>query len=345
MGAYSRWPIRGRSGTGPRQKNMSTPTLSVVVPAFNAAGHLGACLASVFAGGRDDIEVIVVDDGSTDASMAVLEPLCRADPRVRVVQHPGRANRGVSASRNLGLHAATGRWVWFVDADDLLEPGAIARVVEAALQTDADVVTFNAVESGAGLPDRLLYNMPKPATVMSGEQWVGHWSRHDECRQFIWLRVCRRAYLSERKLQFAEGLLHEDIPWATEVDLGAARVIYLDRILYRWMRNPESQSRVGDDASLMKRALSLVEIVFLLREVYARHPVAAATRHALQSELVGQGMQIAQLRKSIADPGLRGELDRRLADTAFWKKMWPDAVTFRRKRHVALQWLGGWLRL
>ena len=104
---------------------MTAPLFSIVVPIFNRAHTLRRCLASIFAQSFHDYEVIAVDDGSTDDSLARLRAM--ADERLRVLVHA--ANRGVCPARNTGIAAARGRWLVFLDSDDeLAGPEALARM-------------------------------------------------------------------------------------------------------------------------------------------------------------------------------------------------------------------------
>ena len=95
---------------------------SVIIPAYNAQDVLEPCVASVLSQEGVEVEIVVVDDGSRDDTLAVAERLAAQDCRVRVVSKP---NGGVSSSRNAGLDVATGEAVLFVDADDALVPGAL----------------------------------------------------------------------------------------------------------------------------------------------------------------------------------------------------------------------------
>jgi len=103
--------------------------VSAVVPAYNAEATLAETLRSVAAQTWPALEIIVVDDGSTDGTAAIAEALARTDPRLRLIR---TANRGVSAARNEGISAARGRWVAPVDADDLWHPTKIEKQMEAA---------------------------------------------------------------------------------------------------------------------------------------------------------------------------------------------------------------------
>jgi glycosyltransferase involved in cell wall biosynthesis len=108
--------------------------ITVVIPCFNAAETVAAAIESACAQNRADDEIIVVDDGSTDGSFAVAR---RFEPQVRVVTGP---NRGASAARNRGVAETSGEWVVFLDADDLLLPGTVAKRLDAATASGAEIV-------------------------------------------------------------------------------------------------------------------------------------------------------------------------------------------------------------
>ena len=108
---------------------MIAPRVSVIVPAYNAASTIEATLASVLAQSYTDIEIIVVDDGSTDGTGAILDDLVAREPRIRVLHQP---NAGVARARNAALAVATGEWIATIDADDIWHPDKIARQTEVA---------------------------------------------------------------------------------------------------------------------------------------------------------------------------------------------------------------------
>jgi hypothetical protein len=112
----------------------AVPAVSVVIPLYNKAGYIGATLASVLAQTFGDLEVIVVDDGSTDGGDAIVA--AQSDPRVRLVR---QANEGAAAARNAALGAARGRWVAFLDADDTWRREKLARQL-AVLGREPDLV-------------------------------------------------------------------------------------------------------------------------------------------------------------------------------------------------------------
>ena len=112
----------------PRQKGLQMPLVSIVTPVYNAARWLEETLASVRAQTLTDWEHLLVDDGSTDGSPAIAEAAAREDPRIRVLRAGSKA--GPAAARNLAIQAARGRFIAFLDADDLWLPEKLSRSVD-----------------------------------------------------------------------------------------------------------------------------------------------------------------------------------------------------------------------
>ena len=128
--------------TIPSNMNAEAPLVSVVVIFFNAERFLNDAVASVFAQTYDRWELLLVDDGSTDAGRQIAERFAREHPdKVRYLDHPGHENRGMSASRNLGIRAARGDFIAFLDADDVWLPGKLrAQLALAAAYPEAGMI-------------------------------------------------------------------------------------------------------------------------------------------------------------------------------------------------------------
>lgn len=110
--------------------------VSVIVPVYNVAEYVDSCLKSLLGQTYKDIEIVVVDDGSTDNTPEVCSEMSRRDPRIRVINQP---NRGVSAARNKGVSEARGEYVCFVDGDDIAHPKMVERLVRSLKSAHADV--------------------------------------------------------------------------------------------------------------------------------------------------------------------------------------------------------------
>lgn len=114
------------------------PQISVIVPCYNADRYLNVCLESLHAQREPEIEMICIDDGSTDATGAMLDAFANRDDRARVLHVP---NAGVSAARNLGIARARGHYIAFVDADDALEEGGLLMLYRAAVRSGAQITS------------------------------------------------------------------------------------------------------------------------------------------------------------------------------------------------------------
>ncbi|KGN29035.1 hypothetical protein N798_15595 [Knoellia flava TL1] len=118
------------------------PVVSVIIPVFQAEAYLDECVRSVVEQSHHALDIILVDDGSTDGSPRLCDAWALRDARVRVIHQP---NEGLSVARNSGLRLATGDFVTFVDADDLVAPDYVAELMEVARSTGADLVLANLV--------------------------------------------------------------------------------------------------------------------------------------------------------------------------------------------------------
>lgn len=124
---------------------MSCPSIkvSVVVPVYNAEKYLRQAILSISRQTLREIEILCVDDGSTDSSVDILNELAKEDKRIKVLHNP-RKGAGAALARNFGLEHASGEYLSILDADDWFEPEMLARSYQRAKETDADVVMFDA---------------------------------------------------------------------------------------------------------------------------------------------------------------------------------------------------------
>ena len=126
------------------------PEISVIIPVYNKRKYIETTLRSVLEQSFRDLEVIAVNDGSTDESLVVLNQMAEVDQRVRVIDIP---NGGVSNARNVGLACARGQWIQFLDADDLLEPEYFSKVMDFLKENPVDILFsgFTMVDSNMNL--------------------------------------------------------------------------------------------------------------------------------------------------------------------------------------------------
>ena len=135
---------------------MTKPLVSIILPVYNAQNHIARCLDSICAQTWQNLEIIVLNDGSKDQSLPVCQEYRSRDQRILLVD---KANSGVSDTRNLGLKLASGEYVQFVDSDDYIDPDFTQNLVTAAQEHHADLVIAPykmVIPAGASKPEQVL---------------------------------------------------------------------------------------------------------------------------------------------------------------------------------------------
>jgi len=200
------------------------PLVSVVIPVFNIEAHLEQCLDSVVGQTLKDIEIICVDDGSTDSSPQILERYAQRDSRVRIIT---QANAGPGAARNTGLAKATGTYLIFLDSDDWFEPDFLERMVKRAEETDADVTICRAVEFDTQTGQELSSEWMLKSQYLPGETFSPH-EIADHIFQFAygmpWDKFYRASYIKTEQLTFPPLQNSEDLAFVFPSILSAERI-------------------------------------------------------------------------------------------------------------------------
>ncbi len=312
------------------------PRLSIVTPAFNAGKFLPTLMASMTAvTERDDVEWILVDDGSTDNTAALFAELATTHPNCRLVQ---QSNGGVAAARNRGFDESRGEYVWFVDADDEVVANAFAAL-DVAAHDGSDLIAFQATRVVADEPDAKIFRCQKPINVVSGEVWVSLLIAQKEWRHFLWQYWYRRQFLIDRQIRFASGIVHEDIGVVTAAALHAANVRYVDQVAYRYRVNPESLSSSRDGKRLMTRIESYFAVIEQLRDINRQARVPPATRRQLRGEVVGQALQVFEVAKQLDDRIARHYVIDECRRRRFAQSLFADVTNFKRFRQALTMWL------
>lgn len=224
---------------------ITTRTISILIPAYNAQRELGATLGSVLQQMQAWHELVVVDDGSTDGTAALVEQARLANPAAAVTL-VRQANQGVAASRNRLLAEATGQYVLFVDADDLLLPGTLGALdaIIAQHQPDAIACDFNFWHPlNMRKTRRVSLGYPADTLLREREQILRTYfaDRHT----YLWAYVMRRAlYASQPQPVFPAGRVYEDLSVLGRLLAGCASVYRLARpaIDYRQSANSITRS-------------------------------------------------------------------------------------------------------
>lgn len=213
------------------------PKISIVVPIFNTGKYLTECLDSIYKQSIKELEIICIDDGSTDDTPKILERYSKADPRIRILT---QKNQGVSVARNLGIATATGEYIQFLDSDDMLEPWALEYAVQQMTEKKLDVFYFDAqaiFESAQLEEEKRVYKTYYHRengyqNVQTGCQLFTTLTKDGAFRPNGNLQMIRRNFLLQCKVRYIPGIVQEDNAFTAEVMLHAQRVCHENKPLY-----------------------------------------------------------------------------------------------------------------
>ncbi|KHL19278.1 CDP-glycerol glycerophosphotransferase [Mumia flava] len=256
-------PLRARL-----RPHVRTPVLSVIIPVYNVEDYLAECLDSVLSQSLENLEVIVVDDGSTDDSPAVIERYAHADHRVHAYR---QENAGQGAARNLGVEHARGEFITFLDADDIIPPGSYAAMVRGLQASGSD------------------FSLGNVQRIQNGRRSKAPWNLaiHDRDRIGITIddypdilqdviacnRMLRRDFWVEQVGGFRGGIAYEDHVPMVQAFTRATRFDILKRVTYLW-RIRENQTSTGQQKHMLQNLKDRVEVKAEAQEVLGREASA-----------------------------------------------------------------------
>ena len=285
---------------------MNQPLVSIILPVYNAQNHLARCVGSICAQTYQNIEIIILNDGSKDQSLPVCEEFRQKDPRILLVD---KANSGVSDTRNLGLKLASGKYVEFVDSDDYLDPDFTERLVTAAEENEADFVIAPykmVIPAGASKPEQVLDKIQDELGVMSV-------ARPPEVREYgflpagvydkdtfalrlmdkpasyfysvLWNKLYRRDILTGNDIQFvSEMRWAEDLVFNLRYIQYAERFVAIDKPGYYYVQNPQSICHTQINAATIVQ--NKLQVFRYYKDLYTRLGIYEEVRPQLYKFLV-----------------------------------------------------------
>lgn len=237
------------------------PLVSIIVPVYNVEDYLSACLESIQTQDCHNIEIIIVNDGSTDNSGIICDKVAAADDRIRVIH---QKNGGLSAARNAGIDRATGDYIVFVDSDDLMHPSYISVLLSELSESGCklamcDMQRFHDAPEIANIPETLFKE------ILSSRQTIQRFLQGE------WWSAPAKIYKSElfESIRFPVGRNNEDYAILTRIFEQCEKVVYLRTPLYFY------RCRVGSITRCTLNDHSFDEIdncVDVLEYIAQRHP-------------------------------------------------------------------------
>ncbi len=228
---------------------------SVIVPVYNVDSYIRECVESIIGQKFPSVEIILIDDGSTDESARICDEYAESCKIIRVIH---KTKGGLSEARNAGLSKAKGEYVLFVDGDDYIEPDSLAALQDAITKSNnPDVLITRLKQVYANSPAEYMdVNMPVELTQKSDIiEWVFKKSQNTWPAQRY---IVKRSLITRHNLKFAAGRFHEDIDWTSKLFLLAGTFMFSACYWYnhRMLRPCSITNSPGG-----KRTLDVIELV------------------------------------------------------------------------------------
>lgn len=280
------------------------PEISIIVPIYNVEDYLGRCLKSLLEQTFHNIEIITVNDGSTDTSLSILMEYAHKDGRIKIIDQP---NEGVSAARNAGIKAANGNFIGFVDPDDWVDKEMYESLLSAATDNSADVVMCSYVrefgthskEKDFNVPERLVYvNDDVKLKIM--RRLVG--PINEEMRNpelldswgTVWSKLYRADLLKDNEIRFTNLSTigtNEDSLFNIQALYYVRRFIFLNKPFYHYWRSNNASVTSGYKPNLMEQWFNLYEIIEgFLKEKKLQEPFFIALNNRRCMNIMGLGL-------------------------------------------------------
>lgn len=224
------------------------PLISIIIPVYNVKDFVGKCLDSIARQKYKNLDIVIVDDGSTDGSGKICDEFVKKEKRARVFH---KKNGGLSDARNFGINKAKGDIIAFVDSDDFVSEKFVSVMYKEMLENDADIVVCG-------------YNLMKPKKeILSGKDAVVKLLIQQENIDIVaWNKLYRKSLFVDNDIWFPEGKKHEDVLTTYKVLAGAEKVVYVNETLYCYVDRKDSIMKTGKtEARLATRELAAKEAV------------------------------------------------------------------------------------
>jgi len=219
--------------------------ITVIVPIYNSAAYLDRCLKTVLNQTHTELEIILVNDGSTDSSPELCDRYAESDSRVRVIH---QENKGLSGARNAALEIAAGDYIGFVDSDDWIEPDMYAYLLGLLQSHQADIAEISYEIAHAA--DHRMRTSPEVIKTFAGEEILIRFFENNEFG--VWMRLYSRQVLED--VRFDLGRINEDVVFGYLALNNAEQLVFSNQPKYHYFSNPRGIS----ESPLRKRDRDLL---------------------------------------------------------------------------------------
>ena len=249
------------------------PLVSIIIPVYNVESYLRECVDSVIRQTYVNLEIILVDDGSTDSSGSVCDEYAHRDQRARVIH---KQNGGISSARNAGFDASHGEYVFFLDSDDYIAADTIECLVESMEIGSYDFISFEGVAVRDGgendkrqYDDENYYSKKHKYASSSANQLLSQQLANREFCPCVWLLFLRRSFLINNNIRFYHGIIYEDVLYSFYVYCMGKQAKFVHRKLY--FHRIRSGSIIDENTKGTPQSLESLLTIYHEIEKFLRH--------------------------------------------------------------------------
>lgn len=234
--------------------------VSVIIPIYNVEDYLAECLESVINQTYRDLEIICINDCSTDRSSEILKEYAKKDIRIIILEN--EANRGQAYTRNIGIAQASGEYILFVDSDDTICRDLLESCMQVSAGNDMVCFDYSQIADGQVYPRQFAYQMKEG--LYKGEIFLEESVRKESIIFAPWSKIFSRNFLLENHISFYSGIIYEDVLFSFCCYVNAKSVYNLDRKLYEYhIRNQSTMTKGVTEKSIESYIICICELTRL----------------------------------------------------------------------------------
>ena len=235
--------------------------ISVIIPVYNVEKYLRRCLDSVINQTFRDLEMICVNDGSTDSSAEILEEYKSRDERIIIIN---KVNGGLSSARNAGMKVAQGEYIGFVDSDDWIDLDFFEKLYTAAKKHNADAACAEVWRTySSGKIIKKVEIRKEEILLTHGEKY--RWFKIPR-NCYVWNKIYKKTELERQKLTFWEGITMEDVPFSIRFLYFSGKIVTVPKVCYHYWVNNKSITRVVSDKRQIDNLVTRADFIKFTRE-------------------------------------------------------------------------------
>lgn len=249
---------------------MNDIKLSLIIPVYNSESYLHKCLESAVNQTLKQIEIIIVNDGSTDSSVDIIKDFIAVDNRIVFIN---QQNLGLSCARNAGIKIAKGEFIGFLDSDDSLDSTFAQKMYAYAKETSSDIVMCDYFKVIQKPPYNIVIHKNIKNTIYSSSEALHKIILDLSIQNYAWDKIYKRNLFIDNNVFYPEGMYYEDMPTTFRLFYYANQVAYIEQPLYYYLQRKNSITRTFSDKHIddIIKALYLMKEFMLDNSIYLKY--------------------------------------------------------------------------